>query len=202
MGDQTTAAAVSGMYDLGGQFVSYGLNARAASKAWDRQKDWATRGPGYMMTGLRNAGLNPILAAQGGFRPGVSSAPMAAPARNPGTGAKNLLVGPQKKLMEKQGNAADAAAGASLSRARRDNVEADSVALQNINRAQEASWAMNNPAEYQRLIGQRRRHEANPNTWAGAVIRAMDAMEEALKGAGKSDRGKYDPDPINELIPY
>lgn len=38
--------------------------------SWKRMAQWELMGPGLRMQGLRNAGLNPILAATGGFKGG------------------------------------------------------------------------------------------------------------------------------------
>lgn len=65
--------------------TSYGLNAMGASMAWDRQKNLMTRGPGYAMEGLRNAGINPILAAGAGIKGGPQgTAQMAHAAKSGG----------------------------------------------------------------------------------------------------------------------
>lgn len=57
------AAAASAAGGASGGLISYGLNKLAATTSWDRQKNLLTRGPTYQMSGLRKAGLNPILAA-------------------------------------------------------------------------------------------------------------------------------------------
>ncbi|AXL14424.1 hypothetical protein [Microviridae sp.] len=48
--------------DAANQGLQYGANKRTANDAYDRQKNWATRGPGYVRQGLEAAGFNPILA--------------------------------------------------------------------------------------------------------------------------------------------
>ncbi|AXL15598.1 DNA pilot protein [Microviridae sp.] len=55
---------VGGGLGLIGQGISAGISQANASKSWDRQKNLITRGPTYQMTGLRAAGLNPILAVK------------------------------------------------------------------------------------------------------------------------------------------
>lgn len=59
------AAGIGGglLSSLAGAGLSYGLNAAAASKSWDRQKNLMTRGPSYIAEGLEAAGINRILAA-------------------------------------------------------------------------------------------------------------------------------------------
>lgn len=89
------------------QGMAFGLNARSASQSWDRQKNWATRGPSYVMTGLRNAGLNPILAAGSGISSGASRAPQAAPAAPGGQGTGISLAGAQRDLLKSQTNASN-----------------------------------------------------------------------------------------------
>lgn len=59
------AAGIGGglLSSLAGAGLSFGLNAKAASKSWDRQKNLMTRGPSYIAQGLEAAGINRILAA-------------------------------------------------------------------------------------------------------------------------------------------
>lgn len=80
-----------------GSLVSHGLNQIAASTSWDRQKNLMTRGPGYAMTGLRKAGLNPILAA--GNLGTSARAPQAAPAH---AGKADVLTKKKSDLLASQ----------------------------------------------------------------------------------------------------
>lgn len=92
--------------DMMSQTASFLGNKAAAGEAYDRWKNMQTRGPGYMMQGLRAAGINPILAAGGGIKAGASGRPpQAAPATSRHT---NVLAGAQMKLLQSQTSAADA----------------------------------------------------------------------------------------------
>lgn len=89
--------------------ISHGLNARAASTAWDRQKNLLTRGPGLAMQGLRDAGINPILAANsvgqlmGGARaPSSSSGTGSSVASIADAGGKLSKVGSERELVRQQ----------------------------------------------------------------------------------------------------
>lgn len=77
------AASSGPLASLADMGISYGFNAMASSKAHDRQKNMMTRGPGYMMQGLRSAGLNPILAV-GGLSNLASAKPQMAHAATRG----------------------------------------------------------------------------------------------------------------------
>lgn len=106
-----------------GQSFSHFLNARAASKSWDKQKDWATRGPSYVMQGLRRAGINPILAAGGGISVGAARAPQASPSKP--FAATGGLPGMQAKLMAEQTRAASALGDVNYNTADKIRAEAD-----------------------------------------------------------------------------
>lgn len=94
---------------------SYGFNAMGASLAFDRQKKLIKRGPTWAMIGLRNAGLNPILAASGGLKiGGPGSAQMAHAAKNE---ANAPLAAIQANMLSAQTSAADAAASHSNAQA-------------------------------------------------------------------------------------
>jgi len=56
-----------------GQSIGYAISAQTASDDWDRWKKSLLRGPKYRMLGLERAGLNPILAVQGGLGVGAPS---------------------------------------------------------------------------------------------------------------------------------
>lgn len=98
------AAAASAGAGALGQLQSFGLNKMAASQSWDRQKNLMTRGPTYVMSGLRKAGLNPILAA--GNLGTSARAPQAAPSAN--TARADVLTGNKSKLLNAQTSAAGA----------------------------------------------------------------------------------------------
>jgi hypothetical protein len=77
-GSQATDAAFDIATAGATSAINYGFNAMAASKAHDRQKNLMTRGPGYVMTGLRAAGINPLAAFMGKFSPTGGPVPQAA----------------------------------------------------------------------------------------------------------------------------
>lgn len=70
---------IGGLAGLIGTGLTTGLSVAESRRAWDKQKDWATRGPTYQMQGLRAAGLNPILAAGGGLGGASASSIAQAP---------------------------------------------------------------------------------------------------------------------------
>lgn len=71
------AAAADRTGNLLDSFIQSLFNAQAASKAWDKQKDWATRSPTYARIGLESAGFNPILALGSGGLQTSAKAPQA-----------------------------------------------------------------------------------------------------------------------------
>lgn len=77
-----------------GAGVSHYFGQKSAAQAWDKWKDSLTRGPKYRMIGLRNAGLNPVLAA------GNPSSPLAfnaMGATGPGSAPPLLDVAKQQR---------------------------------------------------------------------------------------------------------
>lgn len=85
----------------------FGQSQVTASKAYDRQKNLMTRGPTYIMKGLRDAGINPIIAAGGGISASSARAQMAAPT-GPGSpvSADAFKVNDAKALLKSQTAAA------------------------------------------------------------------------------------------------
>lgn len=88
-----------------GSLIGFGLNAAAASKSWDRQKNLMTRGPSYVREGLIAAGINPILAA-GSIGPGSAKAPQASGIGAPNT-AQAAMMGSQMRLQHSQSRKLD-----------------------------------------------------------------------------------------------
>lgn len=79
---------------LMGAGISHHFGQKSAAQAWDKWKDSLTRGPKYRMIGLRNAGLNPVLAA------GNPSSPLAfnaMGATGPGSAPPLLDVAKQQR---------------------------------------------------------------------------------------------------------
>ena len=113
------AAGSLGSTLLGGSMNSassaeaFRRSEQAASTAWQRQM-WLAQHKHQMETwDLRRAGLNPILAASGGFSPGSTSAPMAQvqqthpfPTTDIAGSAKDMATaateGERKKLVKNQ----------------------------------------------------------------------------------------------------
>ena len=105
-------AAVLAGGGLISQGISYGLNAKAASTAWDRQKNWATRSATYQRINLENAGYNPIMAIAGGNNLGGTQnrAPQASPAQSQVNMGQLALVKSQIDANEAQARNLNAAA--------------------------------------------------------------------------------------------
>lgn len=124
------AGGVSAAADFG---ISYGLNAKAASKAHDRSKNFATRHWQYEQIALKEAGINPgyIFAGKGGGPTG--SAKMASQAHAAKGGGFAA--------------AAEAAARIGLTQAQTEKTKAESIIIErNIPvatlQAQLAAWAI------------------------------------------------------------
>ena len=82
-GVSAVGAAALGLIGTG---IQAGVNARAASVAWDRQKNWATRSATYSRINLEAAKFNPIYAMTGGnafLQAGGAKAPQAHSVQNP-----------------------------------------------------------------------------------------------------------------------
>jgi len=187
--------------DLGSSMLSgglsFGMNARAASKSWDRQKNWATRGPGYMMTGLRDAGLNPILAATGGFSPGSSRAPQASPASIPQSnkGVQALMMKKQMGLIDAQTGQAEAnkaqaleGAQANKMRALRDQVEAE-LRTMDSPRASALAEYFKSPKGKDTLRLMMENQASPQNVWRAGGMglqRVLDNIPPALKRQAKN----------------
>ncbi len=180
-------SAGSGFNDLGavlsagvGSAINFGFNARQASTSWDRQKNWATRGPGYMMQGLRAAGLNPILAAQGGFSAGASKAPQAS-----GTSSDvSPIAGGQRGLMRAQTSAARAL---QLKTDQERALIAVNTQLQNLDvpsRTKMAAWLASPAGQAAQQL--KIENDALPNTTAGAVIKAGKSLIGPARSAVKT----------------
>ncbi len=84
-----------------GTAISAGVNAAAASKAHDRQKNMMTRGPSYIMQGLRAAGINPILAAgSGGLMGSAAKIAQAHAARGTESATQGALAASTIRLQD------------------------------------------------------------------------------------------------------
>lgn len=145
-----------------GQSIGYGISAQLASDDWDRWKDSLTRGPTYRMQGLANAGLNPILAVQGGLGVGTPQLPSSKPSGSGGPGTNPALA-------QAQINAARAATAKLVA-------EEKGVGFRNIIDEQNASF-WNSPLGRQTIID-RERNNALPNTVPAAGIRLLDMLRD------------------------
>ncbi len=160
-----SAAAVAGIGAAGGIVggllntgVSAGINAAAASKAHDRQKNMMTRGPTYIMQGLRDAGINPILAAgSGGLGGSAAKISQAHAARGADTATQGALVGSQIRLQ-------DAATAKAV--AEKDIIVAGQPA---------ANWnaKFNSTPEGERLLEMDRVNRALPQTIGAGAARGV-----------------------------
>ncbi len=98
---QFIGAATSAVGNIINTGISAGINAAAASKAHDRQKNMMTRGPTYMMQGLRDAGINPILAAgSAGLGGSAAKISQAHAARGSDSIMQGALAGSTIRLQE------------------------------------------------------------------------------------------------------
>lgn len=126
-GASTGSALGVGLGTAGlGSLISYGLNASAASTAWDRQKNLMTRSAQYARINLEDAGFNPIYALGGGqsfLSAGGAKAPQAAPAQDVLKGAQLALV--NSAVEANTANAAKAMADADYAKARSDKTRAE-----------------------------------------------------------------------------
>lgn len=145
--------ALGGLNLLGGA-ASFGFGQAAVGKSWDKWKDSQTRGFKYKMIGLRKAGLNPILAAQGGL--GGGSGGFAPPAQaSGGTGLpigtdavkayqQSRLQKSQRQLMGAQANLATQNKAQSRAATARELRTGQLLATQNAKTAAERDTALFN----------------------------------------------------------
>lgn len=99
-------AALGGAAALGGSAMSAIGNAAGSHRAWKRQKALIKRGKSWQVQGMRDAGLNPILAAQGALG-SMPSSPGGPSFQDPklGTEITNARnVSSQSKLRTEQQN--------------------------------------------------------------------------------------------------
>lgn len=150
-----------------GQGIGYGYTAKAASTAWDRQKNMLTRGPSYMMQGLEKAGLNPILAVNNLRLPGASMAPQAG---NP-TSAVSMNRYGQQALLKAQTNAAEATTQRQLAAASLDMIRGELEGMDAPRRAALAEWFRSD--EGREWARQNYINESMPNTWQGVLMKLL-----------------------------
>lgn len=148
-----------------GQSIGYGISAQLASNDWDRYKNSLTRGFQYKMTGLRAAGLNPIMAVQGGLGIGMPQLPSSKPSSAGGPGGNPHLERMQARLLDAQ--SAKAVMEARLTSA-------------NLSRATGEAAFYQTP-EGRDVIRKKAYNEALPNTWPGAAIKGGSMMWNQLK---------------------
>ena len=118
------AAGAAAGADVASQAISYGLNAKAASTAWDRQKNMATRSLTYFRQNARDAGFSPInmlMSGQPSLQTGGIRAPQASPAQSQIKGTQLALLQSQVAANEANARALDAQAERSGAAARYDD---------------------------------------------------------------------------------
>ncbi len=157
-----SAAAIGGGIGAAGGLlntaISAGINAAAASKAHDRQKNMMTRGPTYIMQGLRDAGINPILAAgSAGLGGSAAKVSQAHAARGTDSAMQGALAGSQIRLQDAATAKAIAEKDIIQSRQPFENWKAQFYASD----------------EGQRLIKTSLENEALPKTWPAAGARGL-----------------------------
>lgn len=140
------------MFELESDF-----NSAEAAKAYDRQRQFYKDAPGLQMAGLKSAGLNPILAATGGFKTASggsqqASASASSSARGSGGGVpagSRLILGETAKRY----------------------AEADLIKEQR-----------NTEIERQELIRQQSKHTGNKVDITEPVARIMDQLVKIAEG--------------------
>lgn len=184
----TAAAVASGAsagMNIAAPFISYGLNAAAASKAHDRSKNMITRMPDY----LRIAGINPMVAYGG--KGGVPNAgvPMAAPAQMGQGASSSISTALESKRqhgvlrnIRLQGDLYAQQREESITRAMREAAE---VNLTNARTAYELSRA---EAAQLELTTERARRSADKSQ-AGQILNRLGRYGELLLGPVMSAKG-------------
>lgn len=157
--------------------VQAGFNRAAANHAWDRQKDAWTKGPGYARAGLEAAGFNPLLAsgigsAVMGAR-GVSQAPVS---QGQVDVAKLSKLSPEKKLIEKQTDAARANAAAGDASARSSDAAAAKIRTENDIALTKLPAALNEQAVDQSPMGMQAIARARMNQLAAAAAPTVESV--------------------------
>lgn len=110
--------------DLINQSVGYAISAKSASDDWDRYKNSITRGFQYKMEGLKNAGLNPIMAVQGGLGVGAPGLPKTGSTRTGGSAGNPALE--RAQTLNLSANTAKQVSEGRTAQATADIAEADS----------------------------------------------------------------------------
>lgn len=173
----------------GNSLTSFGLNARAAGQAWDRQKKWAERGPTYVMRGLEKAGINPILAVANGLNLGAPKPVQAAPASAPSSDfARNSMVSAQRDLMQSQTSAQTAQKAKFEADARLADTHTILEATDMQRRSlQEAYYKT---PEGKATVAADARNRAYPNTVSGLAAKELGALSQQLKPGLKRTQQK------------
>lgn len=180
-----SGVGASAAYDIGtgavSQGIGFGLNAAAASKAWDRQKKLIKRGPTWMMQGLHRAGINPILAAEGVRMPGASMAPHAAAARSSAKGDPSRfeatkMISAQTLAAEKTADKMEAEA--SLARVRGELESLDAPRRLRLKEYYESPLG-------QRTVEQGEFNRSLPNSWESMLMKEVKRWLEDRDGAAK-----------------
>lgn len=175
------ADALGSLAQLGnqsiGQSIGYGISAKLASTAWDKQKNLLTRGPTYARIGLEKAGYNPILYLHGGGPGAATKAPQGA---MPGSyGAPNMTTGSARQLMSKQAEAAEATMKNQLQQANLAATQYQTM-LGQVAEARKLSEFLEGP-EGAFWVRQKYINQSLPNTGEAAILKMLTSGASAAK---------------------
>lgn len=193
---QSAASTGSGFgLDIAGMGIQYGLNAAAASKAHDRQKNWATRKYLYELIALKEAGINPAYMFSNEGNAAAArhqSSQMANKTDAPQLGAASLrgaqtrMVATQARNVESQ-TAANIAlaekhrADAELSRSQIGRTQAETIGAESLARLNDAQrehlalrvdYLKKHPETLAALI----QKETRSDSIAGSVREALEGL--------------------------
>lgn len=183
-------AALGGLLGgLGSAGLSYGLNAKAASKAHDRSKNWATRKYQYELIALQQAGINPayMFSNQGGKLLRSQQAQQQAPTNAKIDPVQAMLVGSQVDLQKAQATQARATAQRAASEARAADARADASSAQarlTTADARRAEVVANEIEKNPKLVRDKLVREGLPLNWAQTLV---DGLSEVFKGPQGED---------------
>lgn len=152
------------------------INAAAASKAWDRQKNLLTRGATYQRINLLAAGINPILAA-GSIGPGTARVPQASGVGLPQSAQSALAAAQTKKT----------------------SAEAETIRL-GLPRARNLATFDLTP-EGVMDAGRSRVNASTPQTIQAGLMRLFNSAKDALRGSDAIDKLFDGPGATEMVVP-